>query len=132
MRKKFLLMLLFTSASAYADWVKIDAPAGSLSEKFINTDTIRQSGPMNTMRRIWELSNLVNSSTINIASIKQYVEYDCKDRRSRVIEESSFSKHWAEGENLTVAANDMKPGNWSAIGLGGVHETIFNRVCPNG
>ena len=132
MKKLVSLILLFATATAFANWVKIDGPSGALYEKFIDINTIRQSGPMNTMRRVWEINNLAAASASNISSVKQHVEYDCKDRRYRVIEESSFSARWAKGESLTVAAAETKASDWSAIALGSITETIFNRVCPNG
>ena len=142
MKKLFPWILLFATATAFANWVKIDGPSGALYEKFIDINAIRQSGPMNTMRRVWEINNLTNASSSNISSnsvsssnvssVKQHVEYDCKDRRYRVIEESSFSERWAQGESLTVATTDAKPSDWSAIDLGSITESIFNRVCPNG
>ena len=132
MKKLIPLLLLVVSATASADWVKIHGTADASPEKFIDTDAIRQTGPMNTMRRVWEISNLSKAAHNTVLSIKSYVEYDCKDRRVRVLEESKFSEHWAQGENLTVAGNEIKSGHWSAIGKGSVSETIFNRVCPKG
>ena len=132
MKKLFPWILLFATATAFANWVKIDGPSGALYEKFIDIDAIRQSGPMNTMRRVWEINNLAAASASNISSVKQHVEYDCKDRRYRVIEERSLPERWAQGESLTVATTDAKPSDWSAIDLGSITETIFNRVCPDG
>ena len=132
MKNLYPLLLLILSATASADWVKIDSPVGALSEKFIDVTTIRQTGPMNTMRRVWEVTNLHKGSANKVLSIKQYMEYDCKDRRSRVIEEHSFSEHWAQGENLTVDGRDIKAAAWSEITPASINETLFNRVCPNG
>ena len=132
MKKLFPWILLFATATAFANWEKINGPSGALYEKFIDINAIRQSGPMNTMRRVWGINNLATASASNISSVKQHVEYDCKDRRYRVIEESSFSERWAKGESLTVAPANSKPIDWSAIAPGSITETIFNRVCPNG
>ena len=132
MKKIYPLLLLCVSASASGDWVKIHGTAESPPEKFIDATAIRQSGPMNTMRRVWEISNLARDASTNVLSIKNYVEYDCKDRRVRVLEESRFSEHWAKGEDLTVTRNDTKVGDWSAIRRRSPIETIFNRVCPSG
>ena len=101
MQKLFPLLLVFISTTVSADWVKIDVAADTASEKFIDTKAIRQTGPMNTMRRVWEISNLAKGASNKVLSIKNEVEYDCKDRRVRVLEESNFSEHWAQGENLT-------------------------------
>ena len=132
MKKLLSLSLLVISTAASADWVKINGPAGTSPEKFIDTGAIRQTGPMNTMRRVWEISNFSNGVSYKVLSIKNYMEYDCKDRRIRVLEESNFSEHWAQGENLTVTGGDIKPGNWSVIRKGSVSATVFDRVCPNG
>ena len=130
MKKLFALLLLFMSTAASADWVKINGLADTSPEKFIDTNAIRQSGPMNTMRRVWELTHLARGASDKVLSTKNYMEYDCKDRRVRVLEESNFSEYWAQGENLTATGQDNKPANWSDIGKGGISETIFNRVCP--
>ena len=131
MKELLFLLLAFVSATVSADWVKIGGPATAASEKFIDTAAIRQTGPMNTMRRVWELSNLAKPAANKTLSIKSHVEYDCKDRRVRILEESNFSEPWARGENLTSATLDSPPGKWIGIRKGSVIATIFNRVCPN-
>ena len=130
--KKFLpLLLLFVSTIALAEWVKIDGEAKSLPEKFFDTESIRQTGPMNTMRRVLEISNLPRGGSTKHLSIKSYVEYDCKDRRIRVLEENYFSEHWAKGESFAGTGRDVQSHDWGEVGKGSVTETIFNRVCPN-
>ena len=131
MKTLFPLLLLFLSATVSADWVKITGTADTSSEKFIDTTAIRQTGPMNTMRRVWELSNLAKSASNKALSIKHYMEYDCKDRRVRVLEESYFSEHMAQGESLTLPSREQNPSNWSGIAKGSVSEVVFNRVCPH-
>ena len=131
MKKLFPLLAILVSATVSADWVKIPGATDTASEKFIDMKAIRQTGPMNTMRRVWEISNLMKDAPDKVLSIKSHVEYDCKDRRVRVLEESKFSEHWARGDNLTLTALDPKPGNWSNLSKGSLSETIFNRVCPN-
>lgn len=111
--------------------MKIKEGNDTSNEKFIDTTSIRQTGPMNTMRRVWEISNLAKVTSDKVLSIKNYMEYDCKDRRVRVLEESYFSEHMAQGENLTVLGRDPNLSNWSGIGKGSVSEVVFNRVCPH-
>ena len=131
MKKLFPLLAILVSATVSADWVTIPGATETAPEKFIDIKAIRQTGPMNTMRRVWEISNLAQDAPDKVLSIKSHVEYDCKDRRVRVLEESKFSEHWARGDNLTLTALDPKLGNWSNLSKGSVSETIFNRVCPN-
>ena len=131
MKKLFPLLAILLSATVSADWVKIADATDAASEKFIDMKAIRQTGPMNTMRSVWEITNLVKPAPNKVLSTKNHVEYDCKDRRVRVVEESNFSEHWARGDNLTLTALDPKLGNWSDLSKGSASETIFNRVCPN-
>ena len=131
MKRGFLWLLLLISATASAEWEKVKGAAGTSVEKFIDTETMRQTGPMNTMRRVWEISNLAKGSSNKALSIKSQVEYDCKDRRVRVLEENYFSEHWAKGDDVAGIAPNNKLGDWSGIAKGSIQETIFNRVCPN-
>ena len=135
MKTRFVWLLLFMSATVSAEWEKIKGAAGTSVEKFIDTETMRQTGPMNTMRRVWEISNLAkgasNKALSNVLSIKSQVEYDCKDRRVRVLEESYFSEPWAKGETLAEPEPEIKSRDWSGIVKGSIQETVFNRVCPN-
>ena len=131
MKNLIALLLLLNSSFAFADWVKINGGTDRLSEKFIDEKTIRQTGPMNTMRRIWDLSNMLKGRPDKVLSVKSYMEYDCKDLRIRTLEESKFSEQWAQGKSLYETSKDAPPGNWRKLSKGGVSETVFNLVCPN-
>ena len=129
---KFLwpLLLLLVSTTTSADWLRIKGADNNAAEKFIETTSIRQTGPMNTMRRVWEMSNFAKFTADKALSIKTLMEYDCKDRRIRVLEENYFSEHLAKGEALTQVGNAVLPSNWSGIDKGSTVETIFYRLCP--
>jgi hypothetical protein len=134
MRMKELCFVFFVLASTYAqaDWEKIDAAASDQIETFIDAKRIRQSGPMNTMRRVWEVSNLPQRLSNNALSIKTQLEYDCKDRRVRTLEEALFPEHFARGTPIAAKQEMVKTGDWLVINKASVTEVIFNRVCPSG
>ena len=131
LNKAVPLLFLLISPIASAEWTKINDAADVNLQKFIDMKSIRQTGPMNTMRRIWEVNNVPKRAADNALSTKTYVEYDCKDRRMRTLEAINFSEPLAAGVNLTVTSDDTKPGNWSDIVKGSSSEIIFNRVCPH-
>ncbi len=131
LRKLLPLMLFFMSTIASANWLKISGDADASLGTFIDTDAIRQTGPMNTMRRVWEISNLAKNASNQFLSVRRYREYNCKDRRIRLLEESSFSEHWAKGESVSSIGPDTESGSWQDIAKGGIDEIIFKRVCPN-
>jgi hypothetical protein len=130
-QRSIALLALLVSTVVGADWVKVDSTGDMAANKFIDTKAIRQTGPMNTMRRVWELSNLAKRTSNQMLSIKSQVEYDCKDHRMRTIAVTGFSEHWAEGEPVPAAGSDAKPGEWSDITSGSLGESIFKRVCPS-
>lgn len=135
-RTVFLLLLFVSAAAAAADWLKIPGAVDSLSEVFIDTSAIRQTGPMNTMRRVWELRqpalrDLPKGSASQVVSSQHQVEYDCKDRRFRTLAERSFSAPWGQGEMLVTVEHDIPSATWREIAKGGLNEAVFNRVCPN-
>ena len=68
MQKLLPLLLVFISATVSADWVKINVAVDTASEKFIDVKAIRQTGPMNTMRRVWEISNLAKGASNKVLS----------------------------------------------------------------
>ena len=131
MIKQLSALLLFVSTGACADWVQIRSIADTATEVFIEPSSIRQSGPMSIMRRVWEIRNFSPDASNQVLSTKTRMEYDCKDRRLRVLEQSQFSAHWARGEPLPGLGTDIQPSPWSDIAAGSVMATIFSQVCPH-
>ena len=125
------LLCVVASTSVSAEWMKIGAARNDSPDIFIDTETIRQTGPMNTMRRVWELHHLAARAPNRALSLKKLVEYDCKDRRVRVLGESSFTEHWAQGDVLASTVHDSQSAKWAAVGTRGVSQTLFKRVCPH-
>ena len=125
------LLMLCSSASACADWVQVRSAADTAPEVFIEPSSVRQSGPMSIMRRVWEIRNFSPGLSGKVLSTKTRMEYDCKDRRLRMLEQSQFSAHWARGEPLPGLGTDSLPGPWSDITIGSVMASIFNQVCPH-
>lgn len=130
---KFLLpcvLLLFShTVCAGPAWLKVPAASDASMEKFIDTNNIRQTGPMSIFRRVWEITNHAQKNSDQGLSVKSQVEYDCMERRVRVLEESTFAAPWAQGEILNTVKPATSP-DWSAIGKGTGSEAIFFLVCP--
>ena len=130
MKRLLPVVALFYGAVASADWVAVPRAADPSPATFIDMETIRQTGPMNTMRRVWQLRNLTQSAAENTLSIKSHMEYDCKDRRVRLLEANHFADSWGRGDKLDVAVPAAKSRDWGVIGKGNLSEAIFLRVCP--
>ena len=77
------------------------------------------------------MRNFARREAHTALSAKSLWEYDCKDRRVRVLEETYYVGPWAQGDRALSQSKEVQFGVWSPIGKGSPTETIFNRVCPS-
>jgi hypothetical protein len=130
--KPILAVLLSSLAgTAWADWQKIRESGPLEYETFIDIATVRQRGPMATMRRVWEIRNVPEPAEGRAASTRTLAEYDCQNRRPRILEESRFSAHWSSGQELTPAREKDSGRGWKPLEPEAVEERIFHEVCPH-
>lgn len=118
------LMLLVVCCSASAEWVLVGMSEEALH--YVNTETISGRG---RIRKVWIVVNLLsqNPEQFNGASsIRVFQEHECKERMSRIIDESYHSKEWADGKILFTRRGD---GRWAAIPPETVVEAINKFVC---
>ncbi len=132
MRKLLPLMLLPVSVLASAEWERVGDMRQLPFEKYIDPDNVKQSGPMAIMRQVWEISNYLQPSHDRGASLKTLAEYDCQNRRLRVLKEFWFAEPWARGKELTPPEMNQAAGDWTPIQPGSVSEAIIDIVCPSG
>jgi hypothetical protein len=132
MRKLLPLMLLPVFITAAAEWVKVGDTRHLKFEKYIDPDTLKQSGPMAIMRQIWEIGNFLEPGSDRVASVKTLAEYNCQTRQLRVLQEFRFTEPWAKGKEVTPANLNQAPSDWSAIAPNSVGDAIIDIVCPSG
>ena len=134
--RKFLPALLFlVCLSASAEWIRIGEKTHTTVEKYIDNETVRQSGPMAIMRQVWELDHYSIGEKDKAKSVKILAEYDCKDRRRRVLTELRFSELWATGESLVPSTQHDKGQHteraWTKIEPQSISEIIIDEICPH-
>ena len=132
MRKLLPLMLLPVCITAAAEWVKVGDTRQLKFEKYIDPDTVKQSGPMAIMRQVWEIGNLLEPGADRVASVKTLAEYNCQTRQLRVLQEVRFTEPWAKGKDITPANLNQAPSDWIAITPNSVGGAIIDIVCPSG
>jgi hypothetical protein len=59
-----------------------------------------------------------------MSSNKQYVEYDCDQKRTRILQLDAYKEPWAVDFAITVG-----PQDWSFSFPGSTIETVLNAVC---
>ncbi|MFM7633714.1 MAG: surface-adhesin E family protein [Betaproteobacteria bacterium] len=132
MRKLLPLILLPVCITASADWVKVGDTRSLKFEKYIDPDTVKQSGPMAIMRQVWEIGNLLEPGNDGVSSVKTLAEYDCQNRKLRVLKEQWFDQPWAKGKELTPTQLNQSASDWGGITPNSVGAAIIDIVCPGG
>lgn len=133
MTKKPLCVVLAVlgCTAAHAEWVAMPRATDGSLETFIDLETVRQTGPMNIMRRVWQLSLLAPGAANKALSVKSHVEYDCKDGRYRVLEVNYFTEAWGRGRQLESTVPSAVSSDWNVIDKDSLSALIFRRVCPH-
>lgn len=132
MNKLKLITFAILCGFAPAKWVKADTGIKKIHERYIDFDNIKQSGPMAIMRQVWEIINFLEPGEDGVLSIKTLSEYDCQNRKVRVLKEQMFAEPSVKGKELIPAYSNQIASQWSVIMPNSANETIINIVCPGG
>jgi len=131
MKTLFLLLLFSFSQAALADWSRVAETSHPEPQQYLDLDSVKQTGPMAIMRRVWELRNYSTPHHDKVRSIKRLSEYDCMDRRHRVVQELWFTDPWAKGENVPPLLRDDAELAWRPIAPRSINEIILDEMCPH-
>jgi len=124
-----MLLLLFVGRSTLAAWEVIHGDDATTIHA--DTSTIRRAG--NTVR-MWHLADYKSAQVpyggtrFMYASARFHNEYDCRDRRIRVL---SFSWHSANLGEGRVVYSASKPGQWEPVMSETVRQHLWQLVCGN-
>lgn len=131
MRTLILLALLSFCQLAFADWSRIAEKSHPEPQQYIDLDSVKQTGPMAIMRRVWELRNFSKSLNGGVRSIKRLSEYDCMNQRHRVIQELWFTDPWAQGESVASGRKDEAEPAWHPVKAKSINKVILDELCPH-
>ena len=117
MRVVLILSLMFATAPAWADWVKVGRT--DVAVHYVDPATLRKDG---NLRRVWAMQDMVQTSPDGVMSIRALQEYDCAEQRFRYLSVAAHSGPMAGGWILATHElhdqwSDRPPGTKaSAIG----------------
>jgi len=118
MKTLFLLLLFSFSQAALADWSRVAETSHPEPQQYLDLDSVKQTGPMAIMRRVWELRNYSTPHHDKVRSIKRLSEYDCMDRRHRVVQELWFTDPWAKVRTCHRRCETMRSSRGAQLSLG--------------
>lgn len=115
------LMLLAVCCSASAEWTLVGS--SSRAEMYADLETIeKKQGSVS----VWILTNIFDDPTSK--SLASRVEYDCKQKRSRVLQEYRYSEHFMGGKNVSRDQTTISD-DWLFAAPGTVTMNIINTLC---
>ena len=116
-----LLVLLFAH-SAWADWVKYaEIPVAA---SYYDPATVKKHG---NMVRVWVFTNLW-TRVDGQWSRRALVEFDCKEKLNRILQETSVSGPMMSGE-IDSKNSSERAGEWKGIEPGSPRATLQSIVC---
>lgn len=117
-----LLVLLFAH-SAWAEWVKYDERP--VASSYYDPATVKKGG---NMVRVWVFTNLW-ARVDGQWSRRALLEFDCKEERNRILQQTSFSGPMMSGE-IDTEYSFVRAGKWKDILPGSPRATLQSIVCP--
>jgi len=112
------------------DWIKIDVRKDEKSAlqfiRYIDPQKITKTGSNVRAWRLMVWKGAEPSFPSKNSSVKTFHEYDCKDRRTRLLEMTYFSRDMGTG---TKTHETEGLYNWEPVTTGSLEETILNMTC---
>lgn len=132
MRKYFVIFFfIFVSPFVMAEWQILSDGAPRESEQYIDLKNVKQTGPMAIYRQARVLSQGDAVAADGVLSTLALYEYDCMNAKFRLLQTSRFSRQWAEGQAMPLAASSG-PGQWLSLSAQPLGQKTFDLLCPNG
>ena len=122
MRLVLFCLLALVTTPAWADWVAVGkSVSGNIT--YIDPASIQKTG---AIIQVWEFTDLKQRGANEEMSKRYLSEYDCKDRRSRILSISGYSEAMLRGKTLY---SDTSNQEWDYVAPDTLLEDILDRVC---
>ena len=118
--------LVLTSTSAAADWTAVGV-GDYIASAYADKATIRRTGPLAKMSGMYDFRRQdFTPAGKRLFSTVVLREYDCGERRVRLLSSIDFAGAMGTGE---VVDTSDRAGRWESIVAGGVDEAFWNIAC---
>ena len=118
-----LMLWLAVSTNATAAWTKASESAAGTG--YVDRDTIVRSGDNVKM---WELTDyrIVPDRNNPYKSVKRQFEFDCKEKRMRVLSSSAYEGNMGSGRAVTTASDAEQ---WTRVIPSSVGHILWTIAC---
>ena len=126
MRRALLLLMLLFAGSVQAEWLWLGR-----NEDFriyVDPQLIKKNGDL---VQIWQLMDFTSAQWEDartvVWSIKNLIEYDCSQPRSRTLVGEAYSEQMGAGRK--VASDKLPDPTWEDVAPGGTAEKVRQIAC---
>ena len=125
-RLLLIMLLLLSSAPAYAEWVKLGDTDEAGKTVYVDPATIRRNSNLVKMWQFYDYTTVQSVGGIRFLTAKEQWEFDCAEGRSRVLALKEFSGNMGSG---TVVYTNSQVGEWVAVMPGSMDHTVWKAAC---
>lgn len=122
MRIVLCFLLVLVAAPAWAEWVKV-----AVTDSYVKYIQIPVSGKDGNLRKVWGIVDLKVRDSKGVMSMRGLDEFDCKKRRSRLLQISLHSEGMARGR--AIDSQNLQNQPWDDIAPETTEELILKFVC---
>ena len=121
------------SSSVLAEWQRLDIEPEDTSELYMDTLSVKQSGPMAIYRQVHILKQGPNLLWPTAASTTTLYEYNCMNSLVRVLQVAGFDKLWATGNTLELLPPSPDMAQWHRTSaVVSLAQPMVDTLCPRG
>ena len=127
---RFILLMLLaivSSGAAAAEWVKVGKSADDGFDYYADPATIRREGDMANLWVVYDYKTPQPIYEKRFLSSKLQFEYNCKDKRGRVLSSTVHSENMGNGD--TVATVNVPAAEGEPVSPGSIQEGILKIAC---
>jgi hypothetical protein len=121
----FIVLLVLSSAPAYAEWVEIGT-SNIGATVYVDPDTIRRKGDLVKMWILYDFNATQTVLKKSYLSSRSQDEYDCTEDRHRALATTSFSGNMGSGK---VRSSYSIKGKWEPVPPGTITQTLWKVAC---
>ena len=122
-----ITLLLLTVGPAHGEWVVVDTIVISNSTVYADLSTIPREGNLVKMWALFDYKTerRLHGGPLALSLINQY-EYDCAEKRQRLLRNMWFSGHMGSGEVVHQFADDLP---WGPVVPEGPEHSLWTAAC---
>ena len=124
-RRILMLGLLLSCTFAHAEWAMVGRNEDL--RLFVDRDALQRDGDVATISQLVDYTHAQWAGSMVVMSVRQLVEYDCQNRRTRTVAGAAYSEQMGNGRQVT--AQRMPDAEWVPVPAEGTPNQLWRIAC---